>query len=387
MRTRLDIVVLGSSPTGLYVVREAARAGLNMGLLDATRGCAFASRYPVFAAVMPPASLLDWLRGLNQSSPAPLLVPTSDIWIEAVMQLRLSPAVALRFPAYADMAGALLDKLSFHTLCKSHGMETPGVWQARNKEELRALAAKVPLPCILKPALIHRARGFLRGRKVLLARNEAEFLTQVAAMPEGLGEWLVQEIIPGAESAITLFGGYIDRSGAPRQVFTGRKLRQYPAGFGSASLVTSVPCKETESLTLKFLSKIGFRGICGAEFKRDPRDGRLKIIEINPRPTLWFQATHDAGCRILEAAWRDMAGQEQIAEIIPRTDVLWRYLFKDMASAQFYRSQHDFIFPAPDVSGAEWCAVKSSPVFDIRDPLPALAEPFEFARKALERRG
>ncbi|MDX9956442.1 MAG: ATP-grasp domain-containing protein [Anaerolineae bacterium] len=359
---------------------------MNIGLLDVARGCAFASRYPVFAEVIPPAGLLDWLRGFNPSSSAPLLVPTSDIWIEAVMQLTLPSATVLRFPAYADMAGALLDKVSFHALCKNHGMETPGVWQARNKEELLALAGKVPLPCIFKPALIHRARGFLRGRKVLLARTEAEFLAHVIGMPEGLGEWLVQEIIPGAESAITLFGGYIDRSGVPRQVFTGRKLRQYPAGFGSASLVASTPCKETESLTLEFLSKIGFRGICGAEFKRDPRDGRLKIIEINPRPTLWFQATHDAGCRILEAAWRDMAGQKQIAEVIPRADLLWRYLFKDMASAQFYRRQHDFIFPAPDVSGAERCMVKSWPVFDIRDPLPALVEPFEFARKALERR-
>jgi D-aspartate ligase len=29
---------------------------------------------------------------------------------------------------------------------------------------------------------------------------------------------------------------------------------------------------------------IGYRGIAASEFKRDPRDGQIKLIEINPRP-------------------------------------------------------------------------------------------------------
>jgi predicted ATP-grasp superfamily ATP-dependent carboligase len=235
--------------------------------------------------------------------------------------------------------------------------------------------------------LIHRARSYLRGRKVLLARTAGEYRAHVDAMPERLGAWLIQEIIPGPESAITLFGGYIARDGKPRQAFTGRKLRQYPSGFGSASLVTSQPCAETLDLTLAFLDRIGFQGICGAEYKRDPRDGRLKIIEINPRPTLWFQATHDAGRRIVEAAWRDMAGMPPLPEPAQRTDVRWRYLLKDLASARFYRRTGDFIFPAPDIGAASGAATRSWPVFDAGDPMPALVEPFGFVRKALERRG
>ena len=382
-----DVLVLGSSPTGLYALREAARAGLRVGLADTAHGCAFASRYPEFRLRLDATGLVARLEAWQAAGRVPLLLPTSDVWIEAVIAgMGRSPALFHSFPSYAGVAGQLLDKLDFQALCEKHGMATPGLWRVEGADQLAALADRLPYPCILKPALIHRAKHFLRGEKVLLARTRQEYLGHVAAMPPGLGDWFVQEIIPGPESNITLFGGYIDRKGIARQACTVRKLRQYPAGFGSASLVASQPCDETRELTLGFLRDIGFRGICGAEYKRDPRDGRLKIIEINPRPTLWFQVIHDAGCRVVEAACRDMAGLEPLPEVGQRRDVRWRYLLKDMSSARFYRRQSDFVFPAPDVSMADGMAARSWPVFSSSDPMPALAEPLGFLRKFLERR-
>lgn len=387
MSAAIDLFVLGSSPTGLYAVREASAAGLRVGLLDTTRGCAFHSRRATRKALIPVGGLLEALEQDNARHGRAVIVPTSDLWIEALMSsVPDLEARAHVFPAYSGLAGTLLDKQRFHQLCLQNGIETPGVWQVDDGNALRALADSIPFPCILKPALIHRARAFLRGKKVLLSRNRDEYLSHVDRMPDGLGGWLVQEIIPGPESEITLFGAYVARDGTARQVFTGRKLRQYPAGFGSASLVTSRECAETRALTLSFLDRIGFQGICGAEYKRDPRDGRLKMIEINPRPTLWFQTTHEAGLRIVEAAWRDMTGRAPLQEATQRQDVRWRYLLKDAASAAFYMRSNDFIFPAPDVSSSRAAGTRSWPVFQFGDPLPALGEPFGFVRKALDRR-
>lgn len=386
-RAPVDVLVLGSSPTGLYALREAARSGLRVGLVDAARGCAFSSRYAAWGLRLDPAGLRHELGRLASQGPMPLLVPTSDCWIEAVIEGRAeTPTLYRSFQCYDERAGQLLDKLQFHDLCKRHGMATPGLWRAEGREALAALADQLPFPCILKPALIHKARDFLRGQKVLLARSRDEYVAQVEAMPAGVGEWFVQEIIPGPESNITLFGGYIATGGEPRQVFTARKLRQYPAGFGSASLVSSEPCDETLATTLAFLAEVGFKGICGAEFKRDPRDGRLKMIEINPRPTLWFQAIHDAGCRVVEAAWRDAAGLEPLAPRAQRRNVRWRYLLKDASSARFYRRTPDFVFPPPDVAQAKPQGKRSWPVFSPADPLPALAEPLGFLRKFMDRR-
>ncbi|HEY4530688.1 MAG TPA: hypothetical protein VIG97_10260 [Luteimonas sp.] len=386
MSAPIDLLVLGSSPTGLYAVREAAGAGLRVGLLDASRGCAFHSRHASRKELISAGGLLEALRRNGTRDSPPVIVPTSDLWIEALMSsVPGLGTLANVFPAYSGLAGTLLDKQRFHQLCLQNGIETPGVWQVEDGNALRALVDSIPFPCILKPALIHRARAFLRGKKVLLSRTRDEYLSHIDNMPEGLGGWLVQEIIPGPESEITLFGAYVARDGTARQVFTGRKLRQYPAGFGSASLVTSRECGETRALTLSFLDRIGFQGICGAEYKRDPRDGRLKMIEINPRPTLWFQATHDAGLRIVEAAWRDLNDHEPLPEAGQKQDVRWRYLLKDAASAAFYKRSTEFIFSAPDVSSSEAAGTRSWPVFQLGDPLPALAEPFGFIRKALDR--
>lgn len=390
MADRADAIVLGSSPTALYAIRELALAGMRVAVADVSAGCAFQSRHvrrPEGRLLGSLDAIETWLASSPQGESRPVLVPTSDLFIEFVMAR--ADALASRYafaPAYSGQAARLLDKASFHALCQEHAMATPGVWNADDGDGLMRLAETIPFPCILKPVLIHRARVFLQGNKVLLARDRAEYMGHVKRMPDGLGGWLVQEIIPGPESSITLFGGYIDTAGVPRQVFTGRKLRQYPPGFGSASLVTSLPCDETRELTLDFLRATGFRGICGAEYKRDPRDGRLKIIEINPRPTLWFQATHDAGGRIVEAAVRDLRSREVLAESAQRPDVGWRYGLKDFASTLFYRRHGaGFVFNAPDVSGAAQTRVRSWPVFAPGDLRPTLAEPLNYLRKAWRR--
>lgn len=386
MVREIDVVVLGSSPTGLYAAREAATAGARVGVADHTAGCATWSRAAAMKHRVEASGIRRWVQQLGCR---PVLIPTSDMFIEQLVrhheELSRSCIIA---DGYADVAGALLDKATFHGLCQQHGVATPGVWQVQDKSELAALAGSVPFPCILKPVLIHRAREFLKGGKVLLARTREEFMALVQVVPKDVGGWLVQEIIPGRESEITLCGGYVDRGGVFRQVFTGRKLRQYPAGFGSASMVSSRPCEETAALSTAFLSLLGYRGIFGAEFKRDPRDGQLKIIEINPRPTLWFQITHDAGCRIVEACWRDLTGRAPLREGVQDQGVIWRYLLKDIAAQHFYRTQGaTFVFPPPDVSAAlESGMVRSWPVFSLRDPMPAIAEPVGYVRKAWRRR-
>ncbi|MFY2763023.1 hypothetical protein [Arenimonas sp. MALMAid1274] len=391
MDPRFHAIVLGLSPTGLYVARELGRAGGRLLGVDLGPAPATASRYfsggQTWQAAADGALVDRLLAYASGTGTRPLLVPTSDVFIELVMRHAARLRQAFEFaPCYDGLAEDLLDKQRFHALCARHGVETPGIWQAPDKAALAALAPSIPYPCILKPVLIHRAKDFLKGHKVLVARTREEYAAYVDSIPAESGAWFVQEIIPGPESAITLFATYVDRGGDVRQGFTARKLRQYPSGFGSASLVISHDCEETREISTRFLQAIGFRGVCGVEFKRDPRDGRLKIIEINPRPTLWFQLSHAAGKRVVESAARDLLGLPSLPDLPQRQGVQWRYLLKDWASAAFYRRQGAaFLFPAPDLSAGGPVTARCWPVFDAADPMPALVEPFHFLRKALRR--
>jgi len=382
---RIDAVVLGLSPTGLYALRELHAAGYAVAGADRSPGCARYSRAAQASwLVRDDDELVARLQRLADTQHAPpLLLPTNDHYIELLGARRDELAARFRFAGcYGGVAAELLDKQRFHALCRRHGVATPGVWLLPDAQALDDAAADIPCPCLLKPALVHKARPFLRGAKLLVARTRDELKRLAARLPRDSGAWLVQEIVPGPESEITVFGAYVDAAGRAQQSFVARKLRQYPPGFGSASLALSADCAQTRALSQDFLRAIGFHGICGTEFKRDPRDGRLKIIEINPRPTLWFALSHAAGKRIAAACARDLRGEPAPEDAAQRDGVVWRYALKDLAAARFYRRHGaDFVLPAPQTVAATGARGRSWAVFDGRDPLPALMEPLLFLRK------
>jgi predicted ATP-grasp superfamily ATP-dependent carboligase len=383
------IVVLGLSPTGLYTVRELSRAGFSLlGVAD-LHACGVSSRYlthPERSWLIHDDELLVKRLCLlaQEEDQRPILLPTSDRYIEFVADYYtdLTEHFFLQ-PSYSpDYVYDLLEKGRFYKLCAQHGLDAPGIWYPDTKAELLGLVDQLPYPCILKPKLIHLAATYLKGRKVLLANNRAEYERFIKALPEGLGGWVVQEVIPGPESNILLLAGYFNHDSEPVETFTARKLRQYPPGFGSASLVQSETNATILEMSCRFLKQIGYRGICGTEFKLDSRDGKLKVIEINPRPTLWFHLSHAAGKRVAETACRDLVGLPITPSSHQVDGIAWRYAFKDLYSQLFYIIKGSrFVFPAPVIpedigwSGQTWA------VYDPDDQRPALMEPINYMRK------
>ena len=387
------IIVLGLSPTGLYAIRELGRAGFSvLGVTDAA-ACATSSRFlshpDRYWLIREPADLLRRLLELGKSAAVPpILLPTADRYIEWLSEhyAVLAEHFTLQDSYHPDKVFDLLDKGRFYKLCAEHGVAAPGIWYPEGRAQLLALADELPFPCILKPKLIHLAVAYLKGQKVLLARDRDAFLEIVKDIPEHLDQWVIQEVIPGPESNILLFGGYFDRNSKPLETFTARKLRQYPPGFGSASLVQSESDQEIHDLSVRFLKAIGFTGVCGTEFKRDARDGQLKMIEINPRPTLWFHLSHAAGKRIVETACLDLSGQP-VKKTAPQVDgVVWRYALKDLYSQLFYLWKgNTFVFPPPELSKDLGRNGKTWAVYDAEDVRPTWGEPMQFVKKLFAR--
>jgi D-aspartate ligase len=377
----------------LYAVRELARSGVPVLGIGSAGEPGLRSRYLATPGrrwqSSDPVELLDRLMSvaMYEGFTRLVLFPTNDAYIEFIHDHREILAERFTFAsAYEGLATSLMDKRRFYETCRDHGVPVPRMWLADSKSDLVAMAGVVPYPCILKPLLIHRAKKFLAGGKVLLATTPSVFREMIGRIPPDTGSWLVQEIIPGPESEIALFGAYFKRDGKAVQEFTGRKLRQYPPGFGSASLVVSEPIRAVSQATANMLEALRFNGVCGSEFKFDSRDGVLKMIEINPRPTLWFQATHAAGKRIMTAAFRDLIGEAMPPESPMVPSVVWRYSLKDLSSSLFYRFRsQSFVFACPDVSRSRNASLKTWAVFDREDPVPAIAEVFRYLRRWSER--
>lgn len=375
-------IVMGLSPTGLHVIRTLGRAGVKViGVTEAPQAGA-ASRYCDRVIYATAAEKIDKIcDAFPVGGVKPVLIATSDQDAELIMDnVDLLSRHVLFQASYADgLARQIMDKESFYKLCEIHGVAYPRLWSGA-KSEIKMIGDQITFPCLIKPALIQLLKGRMGGQKGWIARSQKEFSAKVAKIPSGAGTLLVQEIVQGPESNITLWCGHISGQ-TVLNGFTARKLRQFPPGFGSASLVQSNAEPDSARIAETLLTKLGYQGTAAAEFKRDP-DGQLKIIEINVRPSLWFSVTEPAKRPVVLSAYRDLAGLPPLPMQDQRQGVRWKYALKDLYSWMFYLLKPGFILPRPKIGTVGRARKRTWAVFAWTDPAPALAELANFARKA-----
>jgi predicted ATP-grasp superfamily ATP-dependent carboligase len=82
----------------------------------------------------------------------------------------------------------------------------------------------------------------------------------------------------------------------PKASFAYRRLREYPASGGPSTLRESVRDPDLRATTERLLSLLGWVGVAMAEFKVDPRDGRPRLLEVNPR--FWGSLHHAILCGV-----------------------------------------------------------------------------------------
>lgn len=368
-----DAIVLGLTATGLAVARELRPRGVRVYGIDADR-----SRPGVWSrqvANLPGLSrrpLDDALVGAllqhaGQKDQRAVLIPAADDAVEWLIAHR--EALCERFSVSQgmteDRAGVVLDKLRFAQSAKALGMDVPLTVMPRDRADVDDFVRQAGLPCIVKPRAGHLWRKRLKGAKLLVPESR-EALDR--ALDEVVGDVqavVLQELVPGPESEIVLGAVVVsEATGEPVHVLTARKERQFPLDFGSGALVRTERLPEIDRLSREVVTRLGYRGICGTEFKRDPRNGRYRLIEINARPTLWFDICRAAGSHVIYAHYADLAGLPAPTVQPQRDGVVWRYLSRDLiALAQRHRKPLPFLRAAVRAPLADTDAVMA-----VRDP-------------------
>jgi predicted ATP-grasp superfamily ATP-dependent carboligase len=121
---------------------------------------------------------------------------------------------------------------------------------------------------------------------------------------------MVQELVPGGDDALYTVGSYLARGGRPLGVFCGRKLRQTPPGVGTCRVGEAVWVQEVVDAALRLLGAFDYHGLSQVELKRDPRDGRYKLMEINPRLWQWHALASACGVDLPVIAYADLVGDQ-----------------------------------------------------------------------------
>jgi D-aspartate ligase len=281
-------ILLGGDATAVPVARSLGRAGVSVhalgGRADPVRRSRHVDRYVDLGTNDDVQE--RWLEWLTRDAiSGSVVLPCSDEGLELVARNR--PALVERglAPIEADDATLLdmLDKERSHQLALVHGIAVPPTITVRNEDELRAAVEEIGFPCALKPLHAHEFRRVF-GVKGFVADTAAD-LEEFFRLTETVGiEMEVTELVRGPDRYHSGYV-YLDELGDPLFTFTKQKLRQYPINFGAGVYHVMDWNDAVADLTLRFCQSVGLRGLVNVEFKRDARDGRLKLIEANHRFT------------------------------------------------------------------------------------------------------
>lgn len=285
------VIILDGAENTLSIVRSLSKKGISVSVVASPTCQAFNSRYTRESYKVPDKSnpkdyYRDVLLGKNSHTLAgSVLLTCGDIGIEFVVEnhTALSEKYILDIQK-PHLQKALLDKQETLRMAKEAGIGFPEFWNIDSLDDIENIADQVNYPAIIKPIHSHL---FVKAFNVKLFKiDSADELRQKASLVVEKGlEFMISELIPGPDTLLSSYYTHIDDDGHALFRFTKRVIRRMPPNFGGACYHATKWLPETAEKGEHFFRSIGFTGIANIEFKKDPRDGELKIIECNARYT------------------------------------------------------------------------------------------------------
>jgi D-aspartate ligase len=296
------------------------------------------------------------------------LFPTADA--TAAFVARRHGELAARFrlttPDWSTFRWAY-DKRLTYELAATLGIAHPGVVTPRSRAEVAAFAGRFPV--VLKPAT--KPRLNLPKAKAWPVHDPAELparFDEVAPLAEP-GALMIQELIPGTGGQLSLAA--LCRAGEPLVMVIAERVRQYPMDFGrSSSFVRSIEDAEVERVGRRVLAGLRLDGLVEVEFKRDPRDGQCKLLDINVRVWGWHTIGLEVGVDFTHLAWR-LANDLPVTPVRVPPGLRWLRLTTDLPAA-YHEITHGRLSVGSYVRSL--LSRHERAVAALDDPLPGLLE-------------
>ncbi|UFU04787.1 ATP-grasp domain-containing protein [Ruania halotolerans] len=224
-----------------------------------------------------------------------LLVVNSDHQLAFVMRHRARLEEQFVVPyAAAAVVDRLADKRAMNSVLVDLGIPAPRTVEVtalpRDEQAWRAAAAALTFPLVMKPfaGAEFEELTFAGRRKVYRLADAGELvveLDRIAHAGYG-GTMLLQELIPGDDTANRVVNCYRDARGELTMAASGQVLlaMHQPTFIGNSAVIMVDYDPALIEAVRRVLERVDYRGFASVDFKVDPRDGVARLLDINSRP-------------------------------------------------------------------------------------------------------
>ncbi|WP_250258620.1 carboxylate--amine ligase [Dermabacter sp. Marseille-Q3180] len=305
-KSSLEIFLVGTG-LGIYTLSTAFHALTGVRTTTITRTPIAAQKHSASGAVIelgPTASDADIVAELlararsreaealtaGRTPAKHLLLCNEDALVEMFAKHRGSLEKYFVLPIPSDQAlEAIVDKAEFAKLCATNKVPAPRTEIVDFSCDPFPSPTKLEFPVVAKVAKASALLGLSipEKKKVYFVRSQAE-LDQVWTNHRDAaftGRFVVQELIPGDDTAMWSLTLYRDKNGSVTLRASARVLLEEhtPEALGRPAAMLTQFDPDVLAQATRLLDAVDYRGFANVDLKRDPKTGTLLFLEINPR--------------------------------------------------------------------------------------------------------
>jgi len=373
---KTGVLVIGNHVQALGVIRSLGRRNIPVYLVNDRSLCI--SRFSKYLRkfikidITNDSEFVDSMIKLatKENTEGWILMPTNDIMVYILSRYKsiLEEYYRVSTPSW-DVIKYAYDKKLTYELAKKSGVPTPKTVYPKDFDDVVGIASNLEYPLIIKGI---NGYTFYRKTKVkvMYVNSKEELINAYKRLTPIVSptEIMIQEVIPGGH--VYSFCSFF-KNKEVIAIWIGKKIREHPMGFGTGTFAESIYVPEIRDLGICILKAMNYYGISEIEFKRDKRDGKFKLLEINARTWLWHSLASRCGVDFPYILYRDSI-EEDVSPITSfRVNVKWIHFYTDLwvSVKELIRGKLKISEYLKSLRGE-----KEFAVFCIDDPLPFICE-------------
>lgn len=271
-----------------------------------------------------PAEFIAFLLAYLKNNKIDMVFPLGDIVTDiiAANQEEIKKYTKIILPNYDIFVQGRNKVLTLRAAHKAN-CPIPLTWFSEDEPIAQIIDKIKQYPVLIKPAISAGARG------ITICHSKEDVSNNFQRIYNKYGQSYIQEYVPqnGVQYKVD---AVMDEN---QELYAGvvySKLRYYPVNGGSSVLNKTEYRPDILQQAVNVMKELKWVGLCDFDFITDPRDGIVKLMEINPRFPESYRTTVAAGIDMTKIIYQLATGLKPQKQLEYKENQYNRFLFGDI---------------------------------------------------------